>query len=1191
MPHHAWICRLTPLLLVVPPALGAGMLPSSLTTETHAAKVIVVRTTADSFASTGACKPESLRCAINAANADGSGDTITFDIPSSKCPGDVCPMQLFAPLPALTATSTIIDGYSQPGAHQNTATSLAAGDNARVPVNINAPSQAGYVGDGLEILGSDDTVDGLSITNFKQNSDNTQGDGIYIAGATSSTAADRIWGNFLGVLPDGKTAGPNYTGIDVESGAFASLIGGPSPADANLISGNTLTGLQLKNSHTNVVENNLIGTSRTGKTAIPNQLGLVALGEGQANNSKWADSLGPGNVISGNTFYGIYLGPSGSGAVGGYDESIQDNLVGTNASGKGSLPNSVYGIVEEAAIGTKIGGVGTGNVISGNGGAGVILYGSQGDRLVGNDIGVDRSGNPIPNHGDGVFVIAGAHSVQIGRPGDATAANVIAHNTGYGVDLGGNSSDHVHASINRNTFFANTHGGIYLNGQAHLFCTYGSAYIPNTTPNDLTPCPLVLAATPVRVTGEACTGCTVEVYLAPNGSDAEGKTWLGTVKAGTCSSAPCTNFTVWTLPASDYSQPLTMGEHIVATATSPTTPIETSSFTRDVPVGERLTVTTTKDPSGCPSVPDSENPLSLRCAISQANNDGAGDEIDFDIPSSTDPGCAKETVVGSPIPVCTIRPSGLLPPVESSSTYLDGYSQPSASPDSKATFSADNAALTIRLDGAGLNTGNGLDLQQSYDSVEGFSVVKFPNDGIFIGHSQNIFDVVAGNFVGLDPDSNPAGNLTNGVTVNDGASFATIGGRAIVDPNLIDRSGGYGVKTSGGGGNTLRENIIGESPKLTVAEPNGFDGVLLYGTDLDVVGGFRNGEGNVIGNSFNDGIDGIDARQASINGNIVGSNGFAGIFLYLGNNNLVGGLISKYGPNIVASNGADGIDSLADSSDTIINNLVGSNLGDGIMVGNSTYVTEELRQHAKAALRDAGGNPASKSHPYAVVGGETPDYGTVGANFVNQNGSNGLLIGQSQDDADVHVWAPLNLLLNNVGGIDLYGSSNCAQAFVHGPNDNIECPFINPSTTSTIQGFACPGCTVEVFEATMDKSDAQYGEGSTYLGSTVALSNGSWSLNVPSQAGLVNGDYVTATSTQNVPGTAGTTSRYETSEFAYDVKLEPPTNSPPHARQGQPTKPVAASPDRLSVAQLLHVKYPSQRFSHAPDMHIRYRIR
>src|SRR5581483_7311149 len=74
-----------PLLLL---AMMAGTIPFQLPTA-HAASTLTVTTTADLSTCTTTL---SLRCAINQANKDGSGDTIAFNIPHTDpgCAGSVC---------------------------------------------------------------------------------------------------------------------------------------------------------------------------------------------------------------------------------------------------------------------------------------------------------------------------------------------------------------------------------------------------------------------------------------------------------------------------------------------------------------------------------------------------------------------------------------------------------------------------------------------------------------------------------------------------------------------------------------------------------------------------------------------------------------------------------------------------------------------------------------------------------------------------------------------------------------------------------------------------------------------------------------------------------------------------------------------------------------------------------------------
>ncbi len=205
----------------------------------------------------------SLRAALGlAAVANGSGpDTILFKIPGTG------PFDIFAdsPLPAV-AHPTIINGYSQSGAHAN---SLSTGDNAVIEIQIDGSSASGA--NGLVLSGGGSTVEGLSITHFN--------DGILISGAGANT----ITGNFLGTNPMGTAGGyNNQTGIEVQTSG--NVIGGAKAALRNVISGNNNQGVLLEDGASgNLVEGNYIGTDITGSNRLGNNGGGVVLDDAPQN--------------------------------------------------------------------------------------------------------------------------------------------------------------------------------------------------------------------------------------------------------------------------------------------------------------------------------------------------------------------------------------------------------------------------------------------------------------------------------------------------------------------------------------------------------------------------------------------------------------------------------------------------------------------------------------------------------------------------------------------------------------------------------------------------------------------------------------------------------------------------------------------------------------------------------------------
>jgi hypothetical protein len=161
----------------------------------------------------------------------------------------------------------------------------------------------------------------------------------------------------------------------------------------------------------------------------------------------------------------------------------------------------------------------------------------------------------------------------------AGAGNVIVNNGGSGVLIGTGASDtNTRGPIQRNITRNNGGLGIDLAPQSVVNCT-----TPPPGPNSYTPCPVVNPVTTPQVTGTACGGCTVEVYIASDEPDdqghGEGATLLGVTTAD-----PTGN---WSLSLTAGSQ-LSVGEKVTATATTAVgfqVPAQTSEFAANAIVG------------------------------------------------------------------------------------------------------------------------------------------------------------------------------------------------------------------------------------------------------------------------------------------------------------------------------------------------------------------------------------------------------------------------------------------------------------------------------------------------------------------------------------------------------------------------------------------------------------------------------
>ena len=378
------------LRLVVPVTVIAALL--SVPIGARAEVTFTVNSTDDS--SDGLCAPLTaetdctLREAIENANTSVGLDTIDFDIP-----GDApFVIDLESELPHIT-DPVLIDGRSQSGFNPN---------SVEAPPPVIVIEGNSEIARGLQLDAATDTTagsDGSTIQALAVN-----GFGHYAIAADS--AENQFSGNYLGIEVDGSTADGNGNGgILLTSAASDNYAGGLSLSDRNVISGNGGWGVQVMGDN-NVVRENYIGTDATGTSAVPNGTGIEV--SGSSNTIGGADPA-IGNVISGNFLDGLTVESS--------DNVVQNNLVGTKATGTGDLGNGGDGVLVDDASFTTVGepnpfpgdlaalngGGPNGNVIAHNGGNGVEVTGveasgntiSENSIFANDDLGIDLGGGGV----------------------------------------------------------------------------------------------------------------------------------------------------------------------------------------------------------------------------------------------------------------------------------------------------------------------------------------------------------------------------------------------------------------------------------------------------------------------------------------------------------------------------------------------------------------------------------------------------------------------------------------------------------------------------------------------------------------------------------------------------------------------------------------------------------------------------
>jgi len=552
---------------------------------TAAAGTCTVTSTADSG-------PGSLReCLWSAA----AGVTITFS-PTVFPASSPATIHIQSPLPTLAAGSITIEG-----------------SNAGVILDGNHA-----IPNGIKIASSYNRIMGLQITNFTEDGllmdypshynqiggDRLSGsgpsgqgnvfsgnvNGIRILYATHNT----VTGNMIGTDAGGAVARGNQYGITLSGETFHTRIGGLTPGERNIISGNTFRGIFIAGSPIswNVIAGNYIGTDITGMMAIPNNGLGVSMEMGPTNNTIGGTTPAERNIISGNGNWGVVLSDSGS-----MQNTVIGNYIGTNASGTAALPNGGGISVWGTGGFNRIGGTrpGEGNLISGNNWNGVSVGGvtPRDVVIIGNTIGTDVNGNPTLGNGCGINLY---ESVKHNFVGGATSAeaNTIRGNDGTGVQISqagtkrnwiagnlisGNScqgifiSDYAANNYIAKNDITDNNPGIEVS-QGTFNTLRANAVTGNQTTgiqlgnggNQMRAAPVITFCSKRTVLGTACTACLVDVFSDTNdqgaiyeGSAMTDSSGAFTFSAGAAMSGPKITATATDSPgnSSGFSAPQT----------------------------------------------------------------------------------------------------------------------------------------------------------------------------------------------------------------------------------------------------------------------------------------------------------------------------------------------------------------------------------------------------------------------------------------------------------------------------------------------------------------------------------------------------------------------------------------------------------------------------------------------------------
>jgi len=418
----------------------------------------------------------------------------------------------------------------------------------------------------------------------------------------------------------------------------------------------------------------------------------------------------------------------------------------------------------------------------------------------------------------------------------------------------------------------------------------------------------------------------------------------------------------------------------------------------------------------------------------------------------------------------------------------------------------------VELDGYLVTSGSGLDLTGGGCVIRGLVINRFGHHGIVVESSGNLIE---GNRIGTDAAGiGAAGNGFVGVWVI-GESLTTASNT--IRKNLVSGNGNYGIYIDGvlASNNVVEGNYVGTDVTGNSFLPNGAEGVGIFDSADNRIGGTTVLQRNVISGNFGDGIwIGGSSSGNVIQGNYIGTNaaGMAGLanvgqgIWVEASGNTVGGPAAKTGGtcdppcNLVSYN-----------SDSGIYIQGGGNVVEGNFVGTDLFGTGNLGNLSSGIAVVGSGN---------TIGGLSSARGNVVAfNWV------GVVIQESTsiDNAILGntIWGNYDL------GIDLGG--NGVTANDPGDPDAGENQLQNypdlfwvvtgpPSSSTVISGTlnSTPATSfgLEFFYSELPDLSG-YGEGQYYLGSAeVSTDAGGWATFVVTVPGTIPAaSFVTATAT------------------------------------------------------------------------------
>jgi CSLREA domain-containing protein len=850
---------------------------------------------------------------------------------------------------------------------------------------------------------------------------------VGVAISDAGTTSNTVGGNYIGTDVSGSVAmGNGIHGVSITGGATDNFIGAPDPmatAQRNVIAASKYDGVYLGDASTsgNVVSGNYIGTEKTGTRALANGANGVEIGNGATDNQigVWgAGRLGPGapNLISGNTFSGVYIHDAGT-----TGNQVGGNYIGTDVQGKQALGNGNLGVwlglgAQNNRIGTDGDGISDDlerNIISGNAfqGVGIFDAGTNNNAVAGNYIGTDVTGTAALGNGNcGIWIKGGAQNNVIGTDGqsaDNTAeANVISANAFQGVaisDAGTNNNavagNYIGTDVTGTQALGNHQNGVSISGgaQNNVIGTDGQSADNAAEAN--------------VISANAFSG--VNIQDASTNNNVVAGNFIGTDKTGTQALGNGNSGVV----IDQGAQANVVGtngdgvgddaEHNVISGNAYIGVYIGDAGTNQNVVAGNFVGT---DLTGTQFLPNGTNAVWVNAGAQQnrvgTNGDGISDDLERNI------------ITADNYPGLTFGGPG---------TNLNVAAGNFIGTDVTGTMTLGNLDHGVFICNGAQKNRIGTDADGVADDAERNVISGASSRGVWITDAGTNGNVVAGNYIGTDVTGTIVlGNGGEGVLIAAAAQQNVIGtdgngnGFEADARNVIAGSGGEGVliQDVGTNKNVVAGNYIGTDVTGTIILGNGGNGVkLVGGATMNRIG--TNGDGvadaaerNLISGNDANGVLLLDADtiQNTVAGNFIGTdvsgtlalpNNGDGVRIEGAPSNTIGGAGNGLG-NVISGNSQNGVEITdVDAPQNLVQgNFIGTDATGTMALANALdgVLLDDAPNNTIGGMAAGAGNVISGNVRHGIeIQGAAAVQNQIQGNYIGTDATGSVALGNGLD--------------------------------------------------------------------------------------------------------------------------------------------------------------------------------------------------